>query len=432
MRMKKAIVLSGGGALGSYQIGVWKALRKLNLKFDIVTGTSVGSINGAWMVQKEFRRAKKMWESVSFSTVFDENIESNVQSKKGKIQIVKLVLKNLVKNGGLDSSKLENQVEANLNLRKFYNSKMDYGLVTVKLPSMKPVKLTKKEIPRNSLKDYIVASSTMFPVYKIKKIDDISYVDGGYRDNFPIELAIEMGAKEIIAVDVVGISKSELKDFKDVKIVYISPRNDIGSFLAFSSDLAKRNIKLGFNDTMKVFDKYAGNKYTFKKKGFSKNLLKHQSHIRKTIEDVFDLGLKRNIFKEQLFKVTDYYKMLNNDKYFEKTIFSAIEYLAKSYKIDASTVYSMNKFHNLVFKEMDSTNINRLTSIEKKIRTRDVTNVFSSKVIIKYMFEKLNKLDGSKKSKKELSKIAILLPKEFISAVYLFEVNKRRNSLFRY
>ena len=40
--MKRAIVLSGGGARGAYQIGVWKALRKLNIKYDIVTGHQSG------------------------------------------------------------------------------------------------------------------------------------------------------------------------------------------------------------------------------------------------------------------------------------------------------------------------------------------------------------------------------------------------------
>ena len=45
-----AVVLSGGGAKGAYQIGVWRALRKLNIKYDIITGTSVGALNGAMMV----------------------------------------------------------------------------------------------------------------------------------------------------------------------------------------------------------------------------------------------------------------------------------------------------------------------------------------------------------------------------------------------
>ena len=56
--MKRAIVLSGGGSKGAYQIGVWKALRKMKIKYDIVTGTSIGSVNGIMMVQKEYHKAK--------------------------------------------------------------------------------------------------------------------------------------------------------------------------------------------------------------------------------------------------------------------------------------------------------------------------------------------------------------------------------------
>ncbi|MBR2503809.1 MAG: patatin-like phospholipase family protein, partial [Oscillospiraceae bacterium] len=44
--MAKALVLAGGGARGSYHIGAWQALIEMGYKFDIVTGTSVGSLNG--------------------------------------------------------------------------------------------------------------------------------------------------------------------------------------------------------------------------------------------------------------------------------------------------------------------------------------------------------------------------------------------------
>ena len=43
---KRALVLAGGGAKGSYQIGVWRALEKLHWKPDIITGASVGTLNG--------------------------------------------------------------------------------------------------------------------------------------------------------------------------------------------------------------------------------------------------------------------------------------------------------------------------------------------------------------------------------------------------
>ena len=40
---RKALVLAGGGARGSYQVGVWRALTELGWKPDLITGTSVGS-----------------------------------------------------------------------------------------------------------------------------------------------------------------------------------------------------------------------------------------------------------------------------------------------------------------------------------------------------------------------------------------------------
>ena len=51
---KRAVVLSGGGTKGAYEIGVWRALRELSVDFQIVTGTSIGSINGAMMAMGDF------------------------------------------------------------------------------------------------------------------------------------------------------------------------------------------------------------------------------------------------------------------------------------------------------------------------------------------------------------------------------------------
>ena len=41
----RALVLAGGGAKGSYQIGVWRALQELDWHPSIITGASVGTLN---------------------------------------------------------------------------------------------------------------------------------------------------------------------------------------------------------------------------------------------------------------------------------------------------------------------------------------------------------------------------------------------------
>ena len=63
--MKTGIALAGGGSKGSYQIGVWKALRELGIDYDIVTGTSIGAINGALMVMGDFERAERLWSTIT-------------------------------------------------------------------------------------------------------------------------------------------------------------------------------------------------------------------------------------------------------------------------------------------------------------------------------------------------------------------------------
>ena len=70
----KALVLSGGGSKGSYQIGAWKALKKLHIKFDIVTGTSVGALNGALITQKNYYKAIHLWKKMNLKILFGENV----------------------------------------------------------------------------------------------------------------------------------------------------------------------------------------------------------------------------------------------------------------------------------------------------------------------------------------------------------------------
>ena len=68
---KKAVVLGGGGAKGAYEIGVMEALIELRFDYQIVTGTSVGSLNGALFAQKDLKLAKKMWLDIDTTRVLD-------------------------------------------------------------------------------------------------------------------------------------------------------------------------------------------------------------------------------------------------------------------------------------------------------------------------------------------------------------------------
>src|SRR5919206_1138517 len=64
-----ALLLQGGGALGSYQAGVYQALAEANLHPDWVAGISIGSINAAIIAgnppDKAVERLRGFWESIT-------------------------------------------------------------------------------------------------------------------------------------------------------------------------------------------------------------------------------------------------------------------------------------------------------------------------------------------------------------------------------
>lgn len=74
-RPRVVLVLQGGGALGSYQAGVYQALHEHGLTPDWVVGTSIGAINGALIAGNEranrLPRIKEFWDRVAHRDLFD-------------------------------------------------------------------------------------------------------------------------------------------------------------------------------------------------------------------------------------------------------------------------------------------------------------------------------------------------------------------------
>src|SRR5260370_2200835 len=63
------LIVQGGGALGSYQAGVYQALAEANLHPDWVAGISIGAINSALIAgnppEKRVERLQEFWDTVS-------------------------------------------------------------------------------------------------------------------------------------------------------------------------------------------------------------------------------------------------------------------------------------------------------------------------------------------------------------------------------
>ena len=405
--MKRALVLSGGGAKGSYQLGVYKALKRLGIKIDIITGTSIGALNGAVLSTGDYRKAKRLWLKMSSNEVFNYTFKNAKEYPK--------IAKDIIKNKGLKFDKAEAVLSSVLDEDKIRKSKIEFGLVTLNLKNRVPKMLTKNQIPKGKLVPYILASATCFPMVEVKKIDGESYVDGGYYDNLPINLAIDMGADEIIAVDLSAIGiKQKVKD-EDVKIDYIKKDLKKDFILDFNPDSARKNIRAGYNDTLKHFKKLDGKNYTFKKGDLNKNY--------KNISDYYIMLLKKilisdaskikltNILKNKRYK--NIFLNIKQGKSLENEINSSLEYLGSLFGIDSTYVYNIERFNRKLIKEAKSLNY---ITLDKNLK---------GKMLIGYIYNKYMEAENKDEVYKKLFNIALVFQKDFLAALYLISISNR-------
>ena len=113
-------------------------------------------------------------------------------------------------------------------------------------------------------------ASACFPIFKTQKIRGKEYIDGGVGDVIPINMLIEKGYKNIIAVDIEGLGITQNINREDVYIKLIYSKEDLGGMFEFKKRRISRNIKKGYLDTMRSFGRLQGNIYYFDNNEFSK------------------------------------------------------------------------------------------------------------------------------------------------------------------
>ena len=255
---RKALVLAGGGARGSYQVGVWRALTELGWNPQIITGTSVGSLNGAMFALDLYETARDMWTSIRSQDVMELPEETRNLTELHQF------LRDVVRAGGMDVTPLEEIVERVLDEDALRASPIRLGLVTVEKRGLKPRELPLEEIPKGKVKDYLLASAACFPALRAKQIDGVQFLDGGYRDNMPTALAQKMGAEELVCVDLEGVGIT-LPNRTGLPTTMVRSYWELGDILHFDPATARRNIELGYHDTLRAFGRLRGCAYAVAK-----------------------------------------------------------------------------------------------------------------------------------------------------------------------
>jgi len=425
------LVLGGGGAKGAYEIGVWKALRELEIPLIAVAGTSVGALNGAIIVQDDYDKAFELWNSISVEAVISMNKEiSDLEPHKKTEEIIRLI-KAAINSGGLDVTPLKKLIETHINEDKIRKSPMDFGIVTFSLTDRKPMAIFKEEIPEGEMVDYLLASAS-FPAFKPMEIDGKKFIDGAIYDNLPVSLMLQKKIYNVISVDVSGVGLVRRVKSKDLNLIQIKNSENLGPMLVFDIERAKRNIEIGYYDTMRVFGRYKGKYYYLND---TRNDIKlDESHIKKIyrflgIEWDKRFSPQNRFIIYKLLRVLKNYSSERKIRNTDGIISAAAEISAEVMGIERCREYSLNELIDIILELYNSKKADIDMANFSKIIDEDIwsTNEYSftekmKKIISESKFAALYSADINDLSERAVlyrRLLALAFPKICITNIFI-------------
>lgn len=264
-----AIALEGGGAKGGYEIGVWQALDEAGIRYNAVSGTSVGALNGGLMAMRDLPRAIDAWNNMKLGKVIEldeeqeENLSRAFNGDIGLDDVQRLIPEALeiIKNRGLDVAPLRAWVREVVDAKAIKESDVELYIATVSITDRKALEVKVNDLPEDQICDMLLASA-YHPTFKLEKLGGKFYTDGGFVDTLPLHALVTNGYKDIIAVRIPGIGHNRrFKMPDDVNVTYIATNADLGGVLNFDAEQSRRDMAIGYLDAKRVLYGLYGKHY---------------------------------------------------------------------------------------------------------------------------------------------------------------------------
>ena len=207
-RKKVAVVLCGGGALGTIHIGALKVLEEAGIPIDMVTGTSMGSIiGGMYAVGYDANDIEDIVNSIDWGDILrdrlslrnqtlDERERQNIYLFDYRVFLDKS--QDTLAGGLIRGINVEKTLKHYLRQPEnidFKSLPRPFGCIATDLVTDSEVVLDHGSLARS-----IRASMAVPGVFAPVRMDPYILVDGGTKNNFPADLARKMGADIVIGI----------------------------------------------------------------------------------------------------------------------------------------------------------------------------------------------------------------------------------------
>lgn len=207
-RKKVAVVLCGGGAMGTIHIGALKVLEEAGIPIDMVTGTSMGSIiGGMYAVGYDAADIEAIINSMDWGDILRDRLSMRNQTlAERERQNIYLFDYRLFLDKSQDTlaGGFIRGINVEKTLRHYLRQPEDIDFKSLPRPfgCIATDLVTDSEVvlDHGSLAQSIRASMAVPGIFAPVRMDPYILVDGGTKNNFPADLARKMGADIVIGI----------------------------------------------------------------------------------------------------------------------------------------------------------------------------------------------------------------------------------------
>lgn len=175
--MKRALVLSGGGLFGAWQVGAWSVLRE-HMQFDVVIGASIGSLNG-WAIA---------------GNAAPQELEEKWLEAAGKGRLRFRVPRRPL-DGVMEFSQIEGFIR---DVHASFSPQTEYHAVLTDLFRLKPTMVDAAAVTWQ----HLAASCALLGLLPQQRIDQVLYTDGGFLGALPLWAAARCEATHVVGLNV--------------------------------------------------------------------------------------------------------------------------------------------------------------------------------------------------------------------------------------
>ncbi len=255
-RPKVGLVLGGGGAKGAAEVGVLKAIEQAGVKVDYIVGTSIGAIVGslyaAGYTSAELDTLFCQQEWLSLLTDRNMKLSSEPFKQVNGVTYIfgfPVIDQNNPSWGVLGGGRVEQMIDSMLAARnavEFESMPIPFRCVAAELRTATEVVLSEGTVPQA-----VRASMAIPGLFKPVVINGRSLFDGGMLNNLPVDVARDMGADIVIAVDLQQNRHETPKETSDSPLVGLADLvglGDIVNWVMTRPDIRKHNENAAMAD----------------------------------------------------------------------------------------------------------------------------------------------------------------------------------------